>query len=306
MFLSRVGIILIFICGFLFNAEAQDRIHYKSGNMLEVKMLEVSSTEVVYKKANNIDGPTYHELKSLISKVEYANGTTDIFAVQPAKANEVVPKTAVAPAVEPSKAAPFEYKKNALTYTVSDALFRRITIAYERIFANGHLSVKVPVSFGLASNKLFDVDYLNSYSTNDNNNNYYYYNSPPSNELNYTSIIRKQTFGLELFAYPFGQHPVSFYVGPAFYYGLVDYKIEETIYYSISPSPYSSYGSYTQESSGSCVSYSGMINTGLSFAGNSNFAVLMQIGLGFRQNRTDFDDYAATIFNPSFHIGYKF
>ena len=39
------------------------------------KVLEISLTEVKYKKVDNIDGPTYSELKNNISAIKYKNGT---------------------------------------------------------------------------------------------------------------------------------------------------------------------------------------------------------------------------------------
>ena len=49
-----------------------------------------------------------------------------------------------------------------------------------------------------------------------------------------------------------------------------------------------------------------MINTGFAFKSSTNFSLNLQIGLGFRQNNTEFEDYTATIFNPAFQVVYTF
>ncbi|MBL0049573.1 MAG: hypothetical protein IPP32_15920 [Bacteroidetes bacterium] len=307
-------ILVFIICSlFTFKLRAQDRMFFKNGDMVEAKILEVSSSEIVYKKATNPDGPSYHELKSNVSKIEFANGTVEVFSspkTETIKISRAVPSEsnpAAASETPKAKEPTFVAKKNSFSYNLTDAFFKRITIGYERIIANGFLGVKIPVSFGLGSNKVFDVDYLNSFQDN-NNDQYYNYNAVPNEEVKYTSILRKNTFGLELNVYPFGQRPVSFFVGPSFYYGLIKIKYEETTYKLVtnSSSYYNYYDTFINYKEASTISLSGMINTGFAFNTNSNFSMIVQIGLGFRQNNTDFDDYTATLLVPSYHLAYKF
>ena len=305
---KKLFLILIACCFFAPFVNAQDQLYLKKGGMQEVKVLVVSATEISFKKYNNLQGPTYHEFISAIEKVVYENGVVETFGdAKPAQV--VYPVGTPEPKEVPKKKTnTFAYKKNGITFNITDALFRKITFGYERIIANGYLGIQIPFSFGLASNEVFDVDYLNAYfrNSNNNSNNYYYYNQPPENELLYTEIIRKNTFGLELIAYPAGQRPVSFFVGPSFYYGLVDYKTEERIYTVTSTNPYFTYREDIIKKSGSCASYAGIINLGMTVNSISSIVMKLQLGLGFRQNQTDFDDHAATIFSPSFQIGYKF
>lgn len=58
---------------------AQDTIILKSSQDIKAKVLEVTTTEIKYKKFENLNGPTYSILKSDISMVRYENGTEDIF-----------------------------------------------------------------------------------------------------------------------------------------------------------------------------------------------------------------------------------
>lgn len=58
---------------------AKDVIVMKSSDSIEAKILEVTPTEVKYKKMNYLDGPTFIILKSEISKITYGNGDVESF-----------------------------------------------------------------------------------------------------------------------------------------------------------------------------------------------------------------------------------
>lgn len=82
-----IGIILL--CNFLTNA--QDTIVKRNGDNILSKIIEISETEVKYKKFDFQDGPNFIEHKSEIQLIKYSNGTRDEFKIQPntvAKTNE--------------------------------------------------------------------------------------------------------------------------------------------------------------------------------------------------------------------------
>lgn len=60
-------------------AYAQDLITRKDGTDIQAKILEVTTSEVKYKKASNPDGPIFTISKSDILIVRYANGENEIF-----------------------------------------------------------------------------------------------------------------------------------------------------------------------------------------------------------------------------------
>ena len=60
---------------------AQDIITTRSGEDILAKILEISQTEVKYKKYDNLEGPTFTLLKSTLLMIRYDNGTKDIFNV---------------------------------------------------------------------------------------------------------------------------------------------------------------------------------------------------------------------------------
>jgi hypothetical protein len=58
---------------------AQDTLVKRDGQQLIGKVLEVSTTEVKYKKAELPDGPMYTEEKSAIAQIKYQGGYVDTF-----------------------------------------------------------------------------------------------------------------------------------------------------------------------------------------------------------------------------------
>ena len=60
--------------------KAQDTLTMRSGEIIIVKIIEVGSTEVKYKKVTNINGPIFSTLKSDLILIRYENGSKDDFS----------------------------------------------------------------------------------------------------------------------------------------------------------------------------------------------------------------------------------
>ncbi|MBR1834106.1 MAG: hypothetical protein IJ785_01150 [Bacteroidales bacterium] len=58
---------------------AQDIITLKDGTDIKAKILEITPTELKYKKYNNLEGPTITILKSQVLIVRYENGENEVF-----------------------------------------------------------------------------------------------------------------------------------------------------------------------------------------------------------------------------------
>ena len=69
-------LLFIFLSGI---TQAQDIITKRTGEKLEAKVLEISSTEVKYKRFGNLEGPTYVVPKAEIAVIQYENKTTEAF-----------------------------------------------------------------------------------------------------------------------------------------------------------------------------------------------------------------------------------
>lgn len=75
-------LLLAIICAFAGTiATGQDRLYKKNGDMIEVKVIEVSARTISYKKADNTAGPTYTIARGDVAKIVYENGSEDLFGI---------------------------------------------------------------------------------------------------------------------------------------------------------------------------------------------------------------------------------
>lgn len=63
----------------LINCYSQDIITKKNSEDIQAKVIEVTTTEIKYKKFDNQNGPTFTLLKSDVLMIRYENGSKDIF-----------------------------------------------------------------------------------------------------------------------------------------------------------------------------------------------------------------------------------
>jgi hypothetical protein len=73
-------LLLITFAFSLSNIKAQDTLTLRSGENIIVKIIEVGSTEVKFKKVTNINGPIFSTLKSDLILIRYENGSKDDFS----------------------------------------------------------------------------------------------------------------------------------------------------------------------------------------------------------------------------------
>lgn len=59
---------------------AQDVIILKTGDEIKSKVSEIGTTEIKYKKFDNLNGPVISILKSDVFMIKYENGTKDVFS----------------------------------------------------------------------------------------------------------------------------------------------------------------------------------------------------------------------------------
>lgn len=76
--MNRILFAAIFATSTL-SLNAQDILVRKGGEVENVKVLEVSPTEVKYKKSNNEDGPVFVEKRSNLYSVKFKNGEVQTF-----------------------------------------------------------------------------------------------------------------------------------------------------------------------------------------------------------------------------------
>ena len=69
---------IIFFCN-SFYVKAQDKINKTDNTIIEAKVIEISSSEIKYKKFSNLNGPTYTISKGEVQMIIYENGEKETF-----------------------------------------------------------------------------------------------------------------------------------------------------------------------------------------------------------------------------------
>jgi hypothetical protein len=77
LFMRKLIFFFISLFVLIISSSAQDKIYRKNGEVLKVKVLEVSSSEIKYKIFGDNDGPVYVLEKDRIKKIEYENGRVE-------------------------------------------------------------------------------------------------------------------------------------------------------------------------------------------------------------------------------------
>jgi len=105
-------ILLITLCFLPFaSIYAQDTILKKNGERIEAKVMEITTTEVKYKKYTNLNGPMYTIGKLEISIITYEDGSRDIFD------NSYKPASPVTPPTPPPSSTPPPYQAREPVHT---------------------------------------------------------------------------------------------------------------------------------------------------------------------------------------------
>ena len=77
--MKYILLFILFVCSSNI-IEAQDTLSMRSGETILVKVIEVGTSEVKYKKLDNLNGPVFSMLKSDLLMIKYENGTKDDFS----------------------------------------------------------------------------------------------------------------------------------------------------------------------------------------------------------------------------------
>ena len=77
--MKYILLFILFVCSSNI-IEAQDTLSMRSGENILVKVIEVGTSEVKYKKLDNLNGPVFSILKSDLLMIKYENGTKEDFS----------------------------------------------------------------------------------------------------------------------------------------------------------------------------------------------------------------------------------
>jgi len=77
--MKYILLFILFICSSNI-IKAQDTLSMRSGENILVKVIEVGTSEVKYKKIDNLNGPIFSMLKSDLLIIKYENGTSEDYS----------------------------------------------------------------------------------------------------------------------------------------------------------------------------------------------------------------------------------
>ena len=77
--MKNLLLFILFVCSSNI-IKAQDTLSTRYGETILVKVIEVGTTEVKYKKLDNLNGPDFSMLKSDLLIIKYENGTSEKFS----------------------------------------------------------------------------------------------------------------------------------------------------------------------------------------------------------------------------------
>jgi len=75
--MKKLCVAVLFVSG-LFSVNALDLIILKNGNIIDGKVTEITPTEIKYKRANHLDGPTIVININDVLSIRYENGMTEV------------------------------------------------------------------------------------------------------------------------------------------------------------------------------------------------------------------------------------
>jgi hypothetical protein len=97
-------VLFTLLMGVSSGAFAQDILYLLSGDEIETKLTEISSSELKYKRIDNLDGPVFVIERNKVFKVKYSNGQSEVMT-KPGAATQASPKSAIAPSTSSSSQA---------------------------------------------------------------------------------------------------------------------------------------------------------------------------------------------------------
>jgi hypothetical protein len=282
--------LLAFLVLLSVSAVAQDKIYKKNGDVVDGKVLNVGKATVIYKRADNMNGPEYTIVKKEVDKIVYENGTTDQFAGGRSERGRGRGKSYSN--VNGGKKGKYQKKYGDNILTVIPGAYNAaidgsmndvgIGVCYERLLDEfGHIGFTLPLMMNFSTNRDF-------------NNNYYYYGSytPYSGTNNYKSV--------------------TFMPGVKFYPGrsndMVRYSVGASFFAMFGSEPYQVYD-YTTPGSGDWryTLYGMMINNGVCVTVSKHFYMEFDLngGIPFSDNRRRDHNSIDNLASPFIQFGLK-
>ncbi len=271
-------------------AFAQDQLFKKDNSKTDVKVLEVTPTEIKYKLFTYQDGPTITVLKSEVALIIYQNGAHETFNT-PAPQSQPVLVYTTDPGRIRAKQRQYEdsmklarYReaistKNLVSLNLMEPLNGSFGISYLREFFDGLFHVYVPLSAG------FSEPYFNQLNNT-------VFGSPYYNGVANLKFDRKSfEGGLGFHIHTSGKRAVTHFIGP--YIGMSQFTGRYDSY-MYDPNYYGPQQPYVQRDF-VMNRYTFMLDNGILFRVHKNFNMMLLAGFGYHS-----DDYLSN--NPKNYV----
>ncbi len=235
--------------GISISALAQDKIQKKQGEIINVKVVEVTEDYVGYRLPNDPSGPVYKLRKDAITKITYESGLVESFG------GMTSPATTVQPVTDPMSGTEIymstNFGKNILNFDFISILYNEVGLSYERVLDNGFVGFKLPFIAGMGGGE--------------------------------SSMIRQvaNTFqtGLDVNLYPTGQGPAKYFIGPGLRFGKAyDYLNVSPYYYEPTTGQY-----VDVETRLNYNLLAFQVNNGIVFQPTGHFNISLIMGIGIRK-----------------------
>lgn len=144
----------------------QDKIYLIDNSVVNAKVTEVGTTEIKYKKAENLTGPDYVMPKSMIAMIIYENGTHEVINASQTTGHtqDEYEMTTILPY--------YQAGKNLLSLNYFDLIYKNVSLSYTRFLCKYRFSLNANLSVGFTQNNnnynngnsflYFDKDYFHS------------------------------------------------------------------------------------------------------------------------------------------------
>lgn len=142
------NLFIILFLSMVFVSYSQDQLFKKDNSKLNVKILEISPTEIKYKLFSYLDGPTISLLKSEVALIIYQNGVHEVITTDSPQNNVNLNQTASIVTT------PEQYKdlistKHLISINIIEPLNGMLGLSYLHEFKGNHANIIIPVSFGI-------------------------------------------------------------------------------------------------------------------------------------------------------------
>jgi hypothetical protein len=292
--MKKIAVFLL--CSLSIIGFAQDQLFKKDNSKVDVKILEINTTEIKYKLFTYQDGPTITVAKKDVALIIYQNGVHEVITSAEATPTEPAPAYVVynnytpsprinRDSIEKAEVEKLLVTKNLISFNMIEPINGSIGINYIREFANNYFHAYVPVTIG------FSAPYFTqAVNTIFSGNNYYY----ASNSNNYFSVSdfkytnKKYEAGLGIHFQTSGKQAVTHFIGP--YIGMSQftgtYSKTENFY---DPNGYNSTYIVTVKNFTLDRMYV-MLDNGVLFRVTKNFNIMMLAGVGYKIDTYKTDD----------------